>query len=182
MCGIAGWLSWNESPRSEVVQVMCDAMTHRGPDAGQVVSLGPVVLGHRRLAIIDTSPENNSPSLTQLGDYASLSTARSTTFESCAEDWKPKARSLEPKATLKYCSRHIVTGASTASNISTGCSLSAYGTRATSACFLRVTELAKSRFSMYSCRGVSSLRQSQKPSDSTPTYRAQWIRSVWLIT
>lgn len=36
-------------------------MVHRGPDSGRVVSLGPLVLGHRRLAIIDTSAENDQP-------------------------------------------------------------------------------------------------------------------------
>ena len=34
---------------------------HRGPDAGGLVELGPLVLGHRRLSVIDTAESNNQP-------------------------------------------------------------------------------------------------------------------------
>ncbi|MEW6267164.1 MAG: asparagine synthase (glutamine-hydrolyzing) [Thermodesulfobacteriota bacterium] len=61
MCGIAGWLSWEEPPRSEVVADMSEAMSHRGPDARGLVGLGPLVLGHCRLSVIDVSPANNQP-------------------------------------------------------------------------------------------------------------------------
>jgi asparagine synthase (glutamine-hydrolysing) len=54
MCGIAGLLSLGEKPVSEEeVRSMCDAMVHRGPnDAGYYAAEG-VVLGMRRLSIID---------------------------------------------------------------------------------------------------------------------------------
>jgi asparagine synthase (glutamine-hydrolysing) len=40
---------------------MTDRLAHRGPDASGVEELGPVVLGHRRLSVIDVSEANNQP-------------------------------------------------------------------------------------------------------------------------
>ncbi len=61
MCGIAGWLSWEKRPDEATVAAMTRALQHRGPDGEGVVSLGPVVLGHRRLAVIDVRPESDQP-------------------------------------------------------------------------------------------------------------------------
>ncbi len=61
MCGIAGWLSWQRPPERAAVAAMTEALQHRGPDGGAVEALGPVVLGHRRLAIIDPRPESDQP-------------------------------------------------------------------------------------------------------------------------
>jgi len=61
MCGICGWLSWDHAPDEGVVRAMSDTIVHRGPDAGGVKSLGPVVLGHRRLSIIDLAATNDQP-------------------------------------------------------------------------------------------------------------------------
>jgi len=41
--------------------MMADRLQHRGPDAGAVVALGDAVLGHRRLAVIDTNVHANQP-------------------------------------------------------------------------------------------------------------------------
>jgi asparagine synthase (glutamine-hydrolysing) len=40
---------------------MTDALAHRGPDAAGIACLGPVVLGHRRLSVIDIAESNNQP-------------------------------------------------------------------------------------------------------------------------
>ncbi|MGE5640058.1 MAG: asparagine synthase (glutamine-hydrolyzing) [Clostridia bacterium] len=60
MCGIAGWVAPTRSaPDDGALQPMLDAMRHRGPDGGGACafhaprSASRVVLGHRRLAIID---------------------------------------------------------------------------------------------------------------------------------
>ena len=60
MCGIAGWVAPAASaPDERALQPMLDAMIHRGPDGAGSCSFGAergayrVVLGHRRLAIID---------------------------------------------------------------------------------------------------------------------------------
>lgn len=54
MCGIAGLVSVAAGPQDETTVVrMTDAIRHRGPDDAGVVCLGPALLGHRRLSIID---------------------------------------------------------------------------------------------------------------------------------
>ncbi len=62
MCGIVGALSPAPIKR-ELVEKMRDRLEHRGPDhAGIWVSPDErVCLGHRRLAIVDLSPEANQP-------------------------------------------------------------------------------------------------------------------------
>lgn len=44
-----------------MVRRMTDTIRHRGPDAGGTRALGPVVLGHRRLSIIDLATSNDQP-------------------------------------------------------------------------------------------------------------------------
>jgi len=57
MCGIAGQLNLdgrNVSPAARAsAAAMCDALYHRGPDEGGLIASGPLVMGMRRLAIID---------------------------------------------------------------------------------------------------------------------------------
>ena len=71
MCGIAGGVFWDRStsPASAegAVALMVNAMAHRGPDGHGVRTAstsadGPlVVLGHRRLAILDVSSSGAQP-------------------------------------------------------------------------------------------------------------------------
>ena len=64
MCGIAGCaVSWARSPEPalEGVPRMLHHMRRRGPDAEGVWSGPGVVLGHRRLAIIDLAARSNQP-------------------------------------------------------------------------------------------------------------------------
>jgi asparagine synthase (glutamine-hydrolysing) len=61
MCGISGVLSGHSAPDCRVVQAMCDRLRHRGPDAGSVIARPPIVLGHRRLSVIDLSESANQP-------------------------------------------------------------------------------------------------------------------------
>jgi asparagine synthase (glutamine-hydrolysing) len=54
MCGIAGIVRWSgEAPAVEDVQVMCDVITHRGPDDEGFYQDECAALGMRRLSIID---------------------------------------------------------------------------------------------------------------------------------
>ncbi len=70
MCGIAGFINLDGAPASkEILQLMTDAIAHRGPDGeghwcGQMVGLG-----HRRLAIIDRSSFGSQPMVSQNGRY-----------------------------------------------------------------------------------------------------------------
>jgi asparagine synthase (glutamine-hydrolysing) len=61
MCGIAGKLYQNESPELKTVTAMCDRMHRRGPDNFGIKLIDNLVLGHRRLSIIDLSCEANQP-------------------------------------------------------------------------------------------------------------------------
>jgi asparagine synthase (glutamine-hydrolysing) len=60
MCGICGYVG---DHRPEVLEPMCSAMIHRGPDdAGTWTHAEQQVgLGHRRLSIIDLSPAGHQP-------------------------------------------------------------------------------------------------------------------------
>lgn len=54
MCGIAGFLNFNDSPPQEnTVRAMLQPMVCRGPDGEGVKIIGPAAFGHRRLSIID---------------------------------------------------------------------------------------------------------------------------------
>ncbi len=55
MCGIAGFISpdGHQQGRAELLDAMCRAITHRGPDEQGTVVKGRAALGMRRLSIID---------------------------------------------------------------------------------------------------------------------------------
>lgn len=62
MCGIVGLFHQDREPVSrDTVKRMTDALAHRGPDGDGVYVDGPVGLGHRRLAILDTSAKGAQP-------------------------------------------------------------------------------------------------------------------------
>jgi len=76
MCGIAGIVGLRAishfakgaEPKA-IVQRMTNAIAHRGPDAEGIWQGSDVVLGHRRLSIIDLSPASNQPMTTPDGRY-----------------------------------------------------------------------------------------------------------------
>ena len=57
MCGICGYIHFNESPDRlrERVESMADSLVHRGPDDSGFYVDSPVALGFRRLSIVDLS-------------------------------------------------------------------------------------------------------------------------------
>src|SRR5262245_26693134 len=67
MCGIADIIDWRGAKPADtlrsIAQAMIEMVRHRGPDAGDVwvEAEGGVVLGQRRLAIIDLSPGGVQP-------------------------------------------------------------------------------------------------------------------------
>lgn len=63
MCGIAGELNWNGLVDPDAMEKITSTMIHRGPDAGAIKVFDNVVLGHRRLSIIDTRNVANQPML-----------------------------------------------------------------------------------------------------------------------
>ncbi len=71
MCGIAGLIRFGEKSE-ENIERMKERMLHRGPDAGGTWKSddGEVVLGHRRLAIVDLSETGAQPMLSHSGRFA----------------------------------------------------------------------------------------------------------------
>ena len=65
MCGILGCISLNNKPviSKENFNDALEFMSHRGPDNHGVVQFDNVLLGHRRLSIIDVSDKSNMPYL-----------------------------------------------------------------------------------------------------------------------
>lgn len=71
MCGIAGIIAFKDSANSRLDRISSavEALLMRGPDAGAIYQSGKVSLGHRRLAIIDTSPSGSQPFSDETGRY-----------------------------------------------------------------------------------------------------------------
>ncbi|BCJ42017.1 asparagine synthetase B [Actinoplanes ianthinogenes] len=62
MCGIAGEIRYGERPAdAEAVRRMLPTMESRGPDGSGIWEHGRIVLGHRRLKIIDLSENGAQP-------------------------------------------------------------------------------------------------------------------------
>lgn len=64
MCGIVGIATTagaRPSLAGEGVALLRDRMAHRGPDGEGLADLGHVILGHRRLAVVDLCPEAAQP-------------------------------------------------------------------------------------------------------------------------
>ena len=70
MCGIAGLCGWQGDWRRNI-EKMNERMSHRGPDASGVWAEedGSVVLGHRRLSIVDLSENGSQPMCSASGRF-----------------------------------------------------------------------------------------------------------------
>ena len=70
MCGIAGFCNLTSNPEKNI-EKMNQRMLHRGPDAGGVwISEDrSVVFGHRRLSIVDLSPNGAQTMVSASGRY-----------------------------------------------------------------------------------------------------------------
>lgn len=70
MCGIAGIINYKDNP-IENIESMMQKIHRRGPDAGDywLCENEPVVLGHRRLAIVDLTESGCQPMMSASGRY-----------------------------------------------------------------------------------------------------------------
>ena len=70
MCGIAGLCNWKGDIQKNIDK-MNARMYHRGPDAGGsfLETDGSVALGHRRLSIVDLSPNGAQPMTSHSGRF-----------------------------------------------------------------------------------------------------------------
>ena len=69
MCGIAGYVGPRAGECVDRVHTMLQSIAHRGPDNEGLWQSEDVVLGHRRLSIIDTSASGNQPMVSVSGRY-----------------------------------------------------------------------------------------------------------------
>lgn len=67
MCGIVGWLGPGFD--QNLASRMCEALRHRGPDSRGEWRENDVWLAHRRLAILDLSPQGHQPMHSPCGRY-----------------------------------------------------------------------------------------------------------------
>jgi asparagine synthase (glutamine-hydrolysing) len=68
VCGIVGLFGDVSGDAVERVRRMADSIAHRGPDDSGVEAVDPrVVLGHRRLSILDLSPAGHQPMVSASG-------------------------------------------------------------------------------------------------------------------
>ena len=88
MCGIAGIFAPGRQVDPNVVRAMADAIAHRGPDDSgiEVLSNGELVLGHRRLAILDLSPLGHQPMAHRGGKTSNVSNREIYNFKEIRAD------------------------------------------------------------------------------------------------
>lgn len=57
MCGITGWIDWQQDLKSQtlIIEKMAQTLSKRGPDASNVYNDHHVALGHTRLIVVDPS-------------------------------------------------------------------------------------------------------------------------------
>jgi asparagine synthase (glutamine-hydrolysing) len=86
MCGIAGFLSFNNQFSQSTLEYITNSLTHRGPDAHGYYFDGKAGLGHRRLSIIDLSVSANQPMFSHCGRYAIIFNGEIYNFREIAKD------------------------------------------------------------------------------------------------
>ncbi len=73
MCGITGFLDFTHTSNLSILTRMTDTLVHRGPDDSGyemfTADQAMIGLGHRRLSIIDLSPEGKQPMTSADGRY-----------------------------------------------------------------------------------------------------------------
>jgi asparagine synthase (glutamine-hydrolysing) len=70
LCGINGVLDYTGIVTKSTIKLMNDELAHRGPDGEGVYADAPILLGHRRLSIIDLSTKANQPMVSQDGSMS----------------------------------------------------------------------------------------------------------------
>ncbi|MEM6299923.1 MAG: asparagine synthetase B, partial [Bacteroidota bacterium] len=90
MCGITGVMAFNEIGRFEMMKnrAATDALTHRGPDVGRFYNDHFVALGHRRLSILDPTPNSDQPMSDPSGRYQLIFNGEIYNFKALRETLK----------------------------------------------------------------------------------------------
>src|SRR6516162_5796303 len=85
MCVIAVIISKTELLHSEI-ELMTEAIRHRGPDALGYFNSGKVAFGHRRLSIIDLDARSNQPFFSKDGRYVMVYNGEIFNFKKIADE------------------------------------------------------------------------------------------------
>jgi len=95
VCGIAGIFNISGNPTSlEVIKAMTNKIAHRGPDGEGFFVEENIALGHRRLAIIDTSPLGNQPMTSKNGQWVVVFNGCIYNYQELREELKSKGHSF----------------------------------------------------------------------------------------
>ena len=95
MCGITGFWALKSFDGRAVLEAMCSAIAHRGPDAqGTKFDLTHgVALGHRRLSIVELSPAGAQPMASASGRYLMVFNGEVFNFEEIRRELEGQGRS-----------------------------------------------------------------------------------------
>lgn len=94
MCGIAGILHFRRGVLdTSKVKIMTDLLAHRGPDSEGIWHEGPIVLGHRRLSIIDLNKRADQPMVSDDGKFT-------ITYNGEIYNYKELSKHLESKGSI----------------------------------------------------------------------------------
>lgn len=104
MCGIAGMIDRRVGTSADLLRLIGEGMNerlkHRGPDGSAVwlEAESGTVLGHRRLAVIDTSPAGAQPMLSRDGRYVMTYNGEIFNYRSIRDDLITAGRSLRTES------------------------------------------------------------------------------------
>ncbi|MEW5984366.1 MAG: asparagine synthase (glutamine-hydrolyzing) [Acidobacteriota bacterium] len=88
MCGVVGVFNLDGAPVDRrVIDAMMTSLAHRGPDGQGAWIVGSVGLGHRRLAILDTSSNGSQPMQSKCGEWVVV-------FNGCIYNFRELRREL----------------------------------------------------------------------------------------
>ena len=95
MCGITGIFNLNENPVAlQAIKNMTERIAHRGPDGEGFFVENHIALGHRRLAILDTSPNGAQPMTCKNGDWTIVFNGCIYNFLELKQELKAKGHSF----------------------------------------------------------------------------------------
>lgn len=112
MCGLTGIYAFNEAGRFNLINLQrsIDRLEHRGPDAQGSYFDEKVGLGHRRLAVIDTSREADQPLSDHTGRYLILFNGEIYNFKLLRAElenrYQVQFRTKSDTEVLLYCYIH----------------------------------------------------------------------------
>ena len=89
MCGIAGFLQsdgGDQAGMEAVARAMADTLSHRGPDDSGTWSEEACALGHRRLSVIDLSPQGHQPMFSHDGRWVMVYNGEFYNFQQMRAD------------------------------------------------------------------------------------------------